>query len=306
MPFEENTEETLADIALTFFTGFRPRNGQDMHEKMIQFFGDSSAPHFPGIKIADNFAHPDPESQPGAKVMPDMCVYQERLRFQSTAPTYLANALTCVEAKDECFEIFDNNTLPRAATMEDAPFEVDTDKAILTRGQLVTYAVEICAHQHRTHLFLVYIYFPYACLIRFDRSGALVSERFDFTEDCTPLNRFFSRFCRMDDIAMGYDPTVHVANDVEATFARKHLAPWAPNSNLEQSVFKMDVPDDDESGQVMHKDVQPILDEALDSIWPENDAAKKQHVLKTTVKRAVPDDEDDSGRQREKKLKTYA
>lgn len=178
-----------------------------------------------------------------------MCVYHEQLRIKSTAPTRLANALTGVEAKDEYLEIFDDSTHTRVAAMEDAPFEVDTDKAILARGQLVTYAVEICARQHRTHLFLVYIYFPYARLIRFDRSGALVSERFDFTKDCTPLNRFFSRFCRMDDIAMGYDPTVHVASEAEAKFARKHLAAWAPNSKLERSVFKMDV-HDDQSGQV--------------------------------------------------------
>ncbi|KAF4607802.1 hypothetical protein EYR40_000137 [Pleurotus pulmonarius] len=244
MPFKKSdTKETLADIPTTFFTQFQPKNERDVYKKMTQFFGNSSEPHFPGIKIVDTSAHPDPDSKPGSKVKPDMCVYHERLRIKSTAPTRLANALAGVEAKDEYLEIFDDNSHPRVATREDAPFEVDTDKAILTRGQLVTYAVEICARQHRTHLFLVYIYFPYARLIRFDRSGALVSERFDFTKDCTPLNRFFSRFCRMDDIAMGYDPTVHVANEAEAKFARKHLAAWAPNPKLERSVFKMDVYD---------------------------------------------------------------
>ncbi|KAF7439790.1 hypothetical protein PC9H_000126 [Pleurotus ostreatus] len=248
MPLGENAKETLADIPTSFFTGFQPKNEWDMYKKMAQFFGNSSAPNFPGIKIVDTSAHPDPASKPGAKVKPDMCVYHEQLRIKSTTPTRLANSLTGVEANDEYVEIFNDSTDPRVATMEDAPFEVDTDKAIVARGQLVTYAVEICARQHRTHLFLVYIYFPYARLIRFDRSGALVSERLNFTKDCTPLNRFFSRFCRMDDIAIGYDPTVHVTSEAEAKFARKHLAAWAPDPKLERSVFKMDV-HDDQSGQ---------------------------------------------------------
>ncbi|KAF9495163.1 hypothetical protein BDN71DRAFT_1431115 [Pleurotus eryngii] len=245
MPLVENAKETLADITTTFFAGFQPKNEQDVYKKMTQFFGNSNPPHFPGIKMVDTSAHPD--FKPGAKVKPDMCVYHEQLRIKSTAPTHLANALTGVEA-DEYVEIFDDSTDPRVVTMEDEPFEVDTDGAILARGQLVTYAAEFCVRQHRTHMFLVYVYFPYARLIRFDRSGALVSQRFDFVKDCTPLNRFFSRFCRMDNIAVGYDLTVHVANEAEAKFARKHLAVWAPTPKLERPVFKMDVYDD-RSGQ---------------------------------------------------------
>ncbi|KDQ32590.1 hypothetical protein PLEOSDRAFT_1098588 [Pleurotus ostreatus PC15] len=231
MPLGENAKETLADIPTSFFPAF----SQKMNRMCTRKWHNS---------LLTRTRTPDL-----VRRLSQTCVYHEQLRIKSTTPTRLSNALTGVEANDKYVEIFNDSTDPRVATMEDAPFEVDADKAIVARGQLVTYAVEICARQHRTHLFLVYIYFPYARLIRFDRSGALVSERFDFTKDCTPLNRFFSRFCRMDDTAMGYDPTVHVASEAEAKFARKHLAAWAPDPKLERSVFKMHV-HDDQSGQV--------------------------------------------------------
>ncbi|KDQ32595.1 hypothetical protein PLEOSDRAFT_1009415, partial [Pleurotus ostreatus PC15] len=121
-------------------------------------------------------------------------------------------------------------------------FESETNDAQDVRGQLATYAVEYCARQHRTHLFLVYIYFPHVRFIRFDRCGALVSRKFNLSEDCTPLIRFYSRFSKMTDTQRGYDPTVTLASDEETKLAQERLKEWKPKH--ERPVFKMDVYDD--------------------------------------------------------------
>ncbi|KZT17995.1 hypothetical protein NEOLEDRAFT_1019891, partial [Neolentinus lepideus HHB14362 ss-1] len=71
--------------------------------------------------------------------------------------------------------------------------ERSTDKAIQARSQLVDYANFQWEYQHRAFLFQVIIFKNYARLLRYDRSGVIVSARFKYQE--TPyLAQFLSRF----------------------------------------------------------------------------------------------------------------
>ncbi|KAL4261957.1 Fungal-type protein kinase domain-containing protein [Pleurotus pulmonarius] len=240
MPIGTETQEKLPDISTKFFSGLKPTKEKDLYPRLIKFCGKDN-PNFPEIKLVDTSAHPDPDSKDGAKVKQDVTAYDNNLTIDENSPTRLGDAQFGVEVKDSLIELFYDGGKPKFETMDDAPFETNTDIGKKTRGQLVTYAVEICARQHRTHLFFVYIYFPFARFIRFDRSGALVSKRFDFTKDCTPLVRFFHRFSKMTPAERGYDPTVRVASKEEYAYARALLNDWAPKH--ERPVLKMDVHD---------------------------------------------------------------
>ncbi|KAF7439743.1 hypothetical protein PC9H_000079 [Pleurotus ostreatus] len=238
MPLGTETQENLPGIKPDFFAGLKPTKESDLYPRLVSYFPYNE--NFPEIKLVDTSAHPDPDSKPGAKVRPDVSGYDNNLEIDENPPTRLGDAQFGVEVKDTQVEPFHDGDR-NLETIDGAPFETSTDIGKRTRGQLVTYAVEFCGRQHRTHLFLVYIYFPFARFIRFDRSGALVSKRFNFTKDCTPLIRFFHRFSKMTLAERGYDPTVRVASKKEYAYARALLNDWAPQH--ERPVFKMDVYD---------------------------------------------------------------
>ncbi|KDQ32559.1 hypothetical protein PLEOSDRAFT_1032193, partial [Pleurotus ostreatus PC15] len=188
--------------------------------------------------MVDSSRHADPDSKAGSKVKPDVGIHKtDDASVTVATPTRFGSALSPAELKKRLLELF--NDLAKKLGVS---FEIDTDEARDARGQLATYAVEYCACQHRTHLFLVYIYFPHARFIRFDRCGALVSTKFDLSQDCTPLIRFYSRFSKMTDAQRGYDTTVTIASDEETKLAQERLKEWEPKH--ERPVFKMDVYDD--------------------------------------------------------------
>ncbi|KAJ8697062.1 hypothetical protein PTI98_006870 [Pleurotus ostreatus] len=122
----------------------------------------------------------------------------------------------------------------------EAPYEIPEMTSTLIRGRLANHATEICRRQHRTHLYMVYVFHPFIRFIRWDRAGAIISQRVNYIEDCTPLVHFLSLFGRLDRAGKGFDPTVQVAPETEAGEAKKYLERWAPRTD--QPVFKMDVP----------------------------------------------------------------
>ncbi|OBZ74090.1 hypothetical protein A0H81_06324 [Grifola frondosa] len=93
---------------------------------------------------------------------------------------------------------------------EQGPFEVDSTHAAQVRGQLISYAEMAMNRQHRTHLYSVFVMHKFARLIRWDRAGAVVSEKFDYKENPEILGEFFWRFSHMTDEAQGYDRTAQL------------------------------------------------------------------------------------------------
>ncbi|KAK0496634.1 hypothetical protein EDD18DRAFT_1163158 [Armillaria luteobubalina] len=88
------------------------------------------------------------------------------------------------------------------------PFENDSIKGRETRGQISCYAGVTMMVQHRSHLFMILICGRFARFIRWDRSGAIVSKRFDYTKEKTLLFNFYSRFAQLSPSQRGKDPTV--------------------------------------------------------------------------------------------------
>ncbi|KAJ8701062.1 hypothetical protein PTI98_004026 [Pleurotus ostreatus] len=253
LDLKEGEVEELPNIDRKFFAGKKPGNEDEVYDEVASFFMKTpEESHFEGLKIMNSSRHADPDSKAGSKVKPDVGIHKtDDASVTVATPTRLGSALSPAELKNWFLELF--NDLAKKLGVS---FEIDTDEARDARGQLATYAVEYCARQHRTHLFLVYIYFPHARFIRFDRCGALVSTKFDLSQDCTPLIRFYSRFSKMTDAQRGYDATVTLASDEETKLAQERLKEWEPKH--ERPVFKMDVYDDKVEEQVEHHDKPQI------------------------------------------------
>ena len=114
----------------------------------------------------------------------------------------------------------------------------DNDHARQGLGQIGEYVGQVFGHQHRVHLYAVYVFKDRARLLYFERQGALVSEPFIFgTRKHLHLHTFFYRLAHMSREELGLDPTVvpAKAEDVEAMLA---YAPNAPTDYIEQQIYR--------------------------------------------------------------------
>ncbi|EJF67468.1 hypothetical protein DICSQDRAFT_142985 [Dichomitus squalens LYAD-421 SS1] len=100
----------------------------------------------------------------------------------------------------------------------------------LNRGQLVEYATEIFNRQHRQSLFMIHFTYDCARFLRFDRSGAVVSEEFDYIACPQLIGSFLSRLSRMGRAERGYDPTATLASEEQATTFRELHNRFHPDS----------------------------------------------------------------------------
>jgi hypothetical protein len=80
-----------------------------------------------------------------------------------------------------------------------------------TLGQITSYATAQFAKQFRTHIFSVLIFHEHARLIRWDRSGAIVTRRFNYC-DTIHLLDFFWRYNVSSLEQRGVDTSVTIVS----------------------------------------------------------------------------------------------
>jgi hypothetical protein len=88
-----------------------------------------------------------------------------------------------------------------------------------TAGQIIAYATLLLGAQYRTHAFSVLIIKDYARLIRWDRSGAIVTQPIYYGRESQLLD-FFLRYDLASKEMRGHDPTVSLPSIEEEQNAR--------------------------------------------------------------------------------------
>lgn len=105
-------------------------------------------------------------------------------------------------------------------------------------GQITAYASSILGSQYRTHAFMVLITGNLARLIRWDRSGAIVSDRIKFDEE-PHLVKFLTQYDRANDEVRGRDTTVTPPTDEEISNAKNVV----PELQEELSFLAITIPE---------------------------------------------------------------
>ncbi|KAG7095965.1 hypothetical protein E1B28_006649 [Marasmius oreades] len=108
-------------------------------------------------------------------------------------------------------------------------FESMTSKGISCRGQIAYYAAALLTVQYRVFFFQLIISGQYAQLVRWDRSCAIVSERFSYVEEPEHIFDFYHRLARLDATSRGYDPSIAMASKDEADRARAEFKKFGPD-----------------------------------------------------------------------------
>jgi len=100
----------------------------------------------------------------------------------------------------------------RPPTDNDARVEADTSEGMKTLGQMVACAAAQMAQQLRPWAFSVVLCGGHARLVRWDRSGAIFTSRFDY-KTSGHLERFYTSYSSLDDRSRGIDTSTTILED---------------------------------------------------------------------------------------------
>ncbi|KAL6301568.1 hypothetical protein BKA93DRAFT_738530 [Sparassis latifolia] len=174
----------------------------------------------PGYQVAESDSRYDENDS--TKQKPDVALYRESELPVDNRPNWNIQRLH-FEFKGRCDQDdpFDDKS-------ED--FESVGDKREEHRGQFIQYAEKLFERQQRCFCFTVMMLGRQARLCRWDRSGAVVTEKFDYVKQ-SYLRDFLWRFAHLSDVDQGYDPTaIPIPKDsAEADLMRKAASPTDEN-----------------------------------------------------------------------------
>jgi hypothetical protein len=180
------------------------------------------------MELIDTHNHSDPDSGVlvPEQLKPDFALYRQQSG---------RNRITHFSRMDLWGEVkYDPNDDP---FRDEGTFEHTSKQSIDTKGQITSYAVAQLAVQFRTHIFSVLVFPTYARLLRWDRSGVVVTRAFALEDRF--LAEFFYRYTRATDDIRGIDSTVnqYLPQDEVALTARQHLG-----LKPEEAIFQFQVP----------------------------------------------------------------
>lgn len=176
----------------------------------------------PDLRVVNSseFDDRNPQLDFPFKIKPDISVY----RFDLPAPIMTDSSLAeiFIEFKwqtsdDPFYSRRDHPTLPNASS-----FLRESKTARDTLGQITSYAVAQLGSQFRTHLFSVFIVKDKARLLRWDRSGTIVTEAFKYNESPL-LVEFFRRYSKASPEMCGRDQSASAVTPSEADLVRRVL-----------------------------------------------------------------------------------
>lgn len=93
--------------------------------------------------------------------------------------------------------------------------EKEDGNASLIRGQLASYVAIQMSSQHRVFMFSVLIYGSFARILRWDRSGCIISEAFNY-KTTQLLSEFIVRYSQLTDAQRGIDNSTVPASSEES------------------------------------------------------------------------------------------
>jgi hypothetical protein len=103
-----------------------------------------------------------------------------------------------------------------------SPFLRPSKAARDTLGQITSYAVAQLGSQFRTHLYSVFVVKDIARILRWDRSGTIVTEAIEYNNSPC-LVEFFRRYSKAPPEMCGKDQSVSAVTPTEADSARQAL-----------------------------------------------------------------------------------
>ncbi|KAF8490092.1 hypothetical protein F5888DRAFT_1869004, partial [Russula emetica] len=200
---------------------------------------EAISPHVPSLIIVNTSRSSDkaPRGKFHLKLKPDCSVYMHGKRTKDDLD--LSRVDFVIEMKSEADPfVLKVPSNPRDHTSNSGD---DLNSFLhLTSGQITAYAMAIMSAQYRTHTFSVLIMKDYARLIRWDRSGAVVTEPIYYNSQ-PHLFDFLVRYGIADPEVRGHDSTVHSSSTPEEIALARAIVPELKDV---ESFLVLTIPDD--------------------------------------------------------------
>ncbi|KAI9451868.1 hypothetical protein BJY52DRAFT_1124850 [Lactarius psammicola] len=144
----------------------------------------------------------------GFNIKPNLCVYAKTHKNRTLDSTSCSLAELFIKIKkSETSDPFNDDAL--LDTNGKLRFVKKSKEAQETIGQILTYVAFQMGSQYRTHTFFILITGMYARLLRWDRSGVIVSEQIEYDKQ-HHLFSFFELFNTATPSILGWDESVTV------------------------------------------------------------------------------------------------
>ncbi|KAH9896037.1 hypothetical protein C8Q73DRAFT_690614 [Cubamyces lactineus] len=246
-----------ADIFNQLATGDKLTE-QDIQARFVAVVNDNDL--MPGLKMSISSEKPDVTDMGAFKQKPDAAIFKA-----DSVPTdgrpHWADQLVTVEFKRNypSQDPFDDR--------KDDGFDSDAETRKEVRGQLIDYAELVFRVQHRTALFMILVINRNVRVLRWDRSGTVVTRAFDYVDQPQVLCEILWRMSLLSDEQLGMDPSVVRLSPGDTDYnLMDFLALDSPNDiaseerRLEASELKTDRP--------VFQHVRDKFRDAVNSNWP--------------------------------------
>lgn len=185
----------------------------------------------PCLKFINSSLHPDCNTRSSFpfKIKPDISIYPAGTDANVKTDSTIS----------EIFIEFKWNTTddPFCTLQQKQSFLSRSKSADDTLGQITSYAAAQLGAQFRTHLYSVFIVKDTARILRWDRSGTIVTEAIKYNESSL-LAEFFRRYSKAPPEMRGKDESASVPMPAEAALAREALG-----LETEIPLIKLSIPD---------------------------------------------------------------
>jgi len=181
---------------------------------------DAVSPFAPSLEFFDSSAYTDSSGQSkfSFDIKPDICVYTEgsgRRGLTDVARAEIIMEFKWHTADDPFCDPYPIGNDP----VQQYSFLRDTKAGVDTTGQITAYAAAQLGSQFRTCVYSVLIVKSWARLIRWDRTGAIVTAPIHYNKS-DKLAEFFRRYHKASPKLRGVDTTVTTPTPDEARLAR--------------------------------------------------------------------------------------
>ncbi|KAI0641693.1 hypothetical protein C8Q79DRAFT_287183 [Trametes meyenii] len=212
----------------------------------------------PNLKLSVSQHMPDKGDITGQKI--DAAFFRpERLPIDGRP--HWSDQLVAVEFKphDTKRDPFDDR--------DDKKVESDAAERKRVRGQIIEYAEHIFRYQHRTALFMLLVIGRRFRLLRWDRSGTLVTKAVDYFENPDSLCEVLWRMSRLSDEQLGCDPSAARLLPGHPHYRRMTEASLPSRYDIDHTERRLDENEVPKDGHVFRY-VRDMFRDSLRENWP--------------------------------------
>ncbi|KAJ8496357.1 hypothetical protein ONZ51_g1142 [Trametes cubensis] len=234
---------------------------QDIQARFVDAVNNNDL--MPGLKISTASEKPDIIDMGNFKQKPDAAIFKADSVLAGGRPHW-ADQLVTVEFKRyfPSQDPFDDDD------GKDDKVESDAEKRKEIRGQLIDYAELVFRIQHRTALFMILVISRRLRVLRWDRSGTIVTRAFDYVARPQLLCEILWRMSLLSDAQLGMDTSATRLQPSDTDYKLMDFLACESPSDMAYDDQRDLLPQELKTDRPVFTYVRDKFREAMDPKWP--------------------------------------